>query len=214
MTDADELMRTAVHEAAHAWAGWTWGRMPAVLSIRPGAAHSGVTLSDRSADQHLSKLIDGHHPLDGLDPAARRFADQRLVAVLIGEEAAELFMPRMGRQADPPGYIGDVRATLEAQSPPGGPVVPLSPERRERLAATEADADPWHDEEIAFEMAFRLVGMTANVYLVWVRAEARRLASDHAQAIYALAAALRASPNQVLDGSDAIAILEAQEQPV
>jgi hypothetical protein len=45
---------------------------------------------------------------------------------------------------------------------------------------------------------------------VWCRAEARRLARDHAGPIHALAAALRAS--EVLDGADAVAILEAHER--
>jgi len=194
MTDADR-MHISLHEAAHAWAGWRFGRPPAVVSIRPGSAHLGIAIFDRSADHDLSKLIDGRHPLDGLDPEARRFADRRLVIALIGEEAVDLLVPQTGRLPD--------------RVPPTRVATPLSPERHARLAETEADDDPWHDDEAAFEMAFRLVGELANAYLVWPRAEARRLARDHARAIHALAAALRAS--EVLDGADAVAILEAHE---
>jgi hypothetical protein len=199
MTDPDR-MRISLHEAAHAWAGWRFGRPPAVVSIRPGAAHLGVAIFDRSADHGLSRLI-GPHPLDGLDPEARRFADRRLVVTLIGEEAADLLGPlQTGRLPDRVPLAGAV-----ASNP-----LELSPERAQRLAEAEADDDPWYDDEAAFEMAFRLVGELANVYLVWCRAEARRLARDHARAIHALAAALRAS--EVLDGADAVAILEAHER--
>jgi hypothetical protein len=192
----DARLKTSLHEAGHAWAAWHFGRPLAVVSIRPGAAHLGVTISDRAPDHYLSRLIDGRHPLDGLDPAARRFADQGMVAALIGEQAADLLGPRhTGRLPDP------------WQGPPGA-VLPS--ERAERLAEAEADEDPLTDDEIAFEMAFRLVGELANVYLEWPRAEARRLARDHARPIYALAAALCVS--EVLDGGDAIAILEAQEE--
>jgi hypothetical protein len=209
MPDADDVeaerrMRLSIHEAAHAWAGWRFGRPPAVVSIRLGAAHMGITISDRAADHHLSTLIDGRHPLDGLDPNARLFADRQMVYVLIGDQAADLLgPPRSGRLPDPlearPAWRWNEAGTER-----------LSPERRERLAVAEARPDGMIDDEIAFEMAFRLVGELANVYLIWPRAEARRLARDHARPIHALAAALRAS--EVLDGADAIAIFEAQER--
>jgi len=40
MTD-DDRWPDALHEAGPAWADWTWGRMPALLSIRPGLPTAG-----------------------------------------------------------------------------------------------------------------------------------------------------------------------------
>jgi hypothetical protein len=212
MTDADELQRKSIHESAHAWAGLRFGYPPTVVSIRPGASHGGVTLFERSADQHLSKLIDGRHPLDGLDPAARRFADQRMVSVVIGDEAAALLGPPVtGRIPDRPETLPRRKSAEVVPADGAGlPRRPLSPERRDLLDASDA-TDSLDDVELAWEMAYKLVGELANPYLVWIRAEARRLARDNARPIHALAAALRAS--EVLDGADAVAILEAQEKP-
>jgi hypothetical protein len=206
MTEPKEKMRPSDHAGGHALASWAFGFGVGAVSIRPGRAHLGVMLGDGSA----RNIILGGHPLDGLDPGERQLADRALVQILAGDEAADLFMPRTGRQPDPPGYIGDIRATLDAVAPPGGSSTPLEPAMAARLEAAEADENPLDDYTRAQDLAYRVVGPTWALYVAWARGEARILARDHAAAIHALAAALRAS--EVLDGADAVAILQAHER--
>ena len=203
---ADPL-RLSPHEAGHAFAQWTFGRPIVAVSIRPGRSHAGITLVARGEDDHLRSRLDGSWVLDGLDPEARRFADRCIVMVLAGREAEDaLGPPRTGYLPELPVH--------EAPAVPG-PLALDSPAAVSLLEAeaheVEPDAALHDDEAVAFEMAYRLVGMTANAYLGWCRAEARRLMVDHAGPIHALAAALRAS--QALDGPTAVGIItEALER--
>lgn len=195
----------AIHESGHALASVQFGFGLGVVSIRPGRKHLGITMADGPR-----RIILGGHPLDGLDPTQRRLADQALVVTLIGDEATDLLRPRMGRQPDPAGYIGDARAFLDAVARPGGSVAPLAPAMAARLAAAEADPEGADDYERAVDLAYRVVGETWQPYVLWARAEARVLARDHASAIHALAAAL--VREEVIDGPSAIAILELHER--
>ncbi len=89
---ADDRQRAAYHESSHALARWLYGWPIAVVSIRPGAGHLGIVMG-QGPIANLGALIDGRHPLDGLDPAARRLADQAMVICTIGDVAASLFFP-------------------------------------------------------------------------------------------------------------------------
>jgi hypothetical protein len=198
---APDLRSIAIHEAAHAWAFHHFGLGVGAVSIRPGRSHLGVTLLRDGP----GRIMLGGHPLDGLDPAERRRADQVLVAFLIGEEATDLLMPRLGRQPDAPGYIGDPRAFLDAIAPAGGSVTPLPPATAAYLVAAEAREDAPTDYEVAVELAHRLVGPAWQPYVLWARAEARLRALASAPPIHALAGELLRQ--EVIDGPRAVAIL-------
>jgi hypothetical protein len=190
----DDRRRTAIHEAGHALARWRFGWPIECVSIRPGVAHAGLVMG-LAPVANLSKKIGGRHPLDGLDPALRRLADQGMVISAIGEVAADLLVPRMGRLAEPPVH----------KLPPAR----LSPSVQAKLVAAEAMTAPPTDADVAFEMAFGLVGMAAQPYLAWIRAEANRIAATDAAFIQELAQQLLA--REVIDGASAVAILEAAE---
>jgi hypothetical protein len=194
--------RSAIHESAHAFALWRFGWPVELVSIRPGASHTGITMAATGTDRDLLDMIGQHHPLDGLDPEARRLADRMLVMVLIGDAAVEVLAPQTGRQPDPVGYLESAAYPRPAE---------LTPEIRDRLAAAEADtADRPDDADKAFEQAFRLVGLAAHPYLAWLAFETRLLVREHAAAIYALADVLVA--RELIDGRTAVAIFRAHER--
>ncbi len=200
MTD-EARRRVAIHEAAHGYAMWRFGWPIAALSLRPGASHVGITMGVPGTNQHLIDRLDGKHPLDDLDPEARQYVDRVLVKLLIGEEAMEVLAPLVGRLPDRATYVADAAAASAAE---------LEPAAEARLQMLEADPDDWTDDAKAFEIAFRMVGLAAGPYLAWARFEARRIASEHATQIYALADELAA--RGVIDGHQAVRILQAHER--
>lgn len=202
MTPDDEARRRlAIHESAHGLAMWLFGWPIAAISLRPGASHLAITLGVPGTNQHLIDRLDGRHPLDGLDPEARQYADRALVHALIGEAAVEALAPQVGRLPNRADYVAAATAA---------PAVELNPEAQDRLDAAEADPSGMTDEARAFEMAFRLVGLTAGAYVAWARLEAGRIARDHAAGIYALAGDLVA--REAIDGHQVVAIFDRLER--
>ena len=167
MTDRD-LRRIAAHAAAHATLYRDSGRRIETVSIRPGAAHSGITLlAPMSPEMRVlaDAATSGRHPLDGLMPEASRFALRHITAVLAGKVAEEIAAPTLGRQPTPPEHPEPTIEELAAE-----PVRVPSPAL---LASEDVTEEETHsDDDIAFELAFQLVGLQARPLLTWLTAEA------------------------------------------
>ena len=180
-----DLYLSSLHEGAHARAYYEFGWTIEVVSVRKGRAHLGVMFGERGANESaMLDLVGTGHPLNGLDPEARRFGERAIVAVLIGNQAEALLAPRET------GWLPELPEPIVVRS-----VEPLGDQSRVRL--DEADADPrtvgLGDEERAYVMASHLVGQTAGPY-VWLRAEADRIVFANAAALHELATLLCASP--------------------
>ena len=97
---ARDLLEVALHASGHALARFTYRWPIVVVSPRPGAGHSGVTIGPTD-DWHLSRMLDGRHPLDDLEPEARRWDDRQFVIALAGVAAETLIQRRIGNTPRP-----------------------------------------------------------------------------------------------------------------
>jgi len=199
MSDADRF-RVAAHEAGHSLGRWLYGWPILAVSIRPGRGHVGITLVDRPPGADVRHLIGTAHPLDGLPAEARTFAERTLLTMLLGD-AAEALVPRAN------GYEVDFLPSELAVVQP----LPLAAARRLAEAEGRGEDETQEDAALALRMAIRLVGPeTALPFLGWMRAEAHRVARDHAGAISAAAHRLVAAT--VLSGETIAGIFaEAQK---
>jgi ATP-dependent Zn protease len=98
MTDTDRW-RNALHESAHFVAGLLLrGEVAAVLSIRPGKSHLGLTLASKRSTFDFGGRRDD--PLR-VDPEFRRSIEAAIVMLLAGKAAEVLASQSVGRLEEP-----------------------------------------------------------------------------------------------------------------
>lgn len=173
LTEAERAywrLRTSFHEAGHAVAAVLLGRPLGLVTIRPGAAYSGLCqwTSARVTDADLDKIDRGPVPM--MPARLRRVIETSVIVSLCGPLAAELAGPYNGTV--PPDEAHDLD---EAERLARG-VADLSRPDRDRLAGLEADPEPLDpDEERAWRRASALDVDAPVHYLGWLRALARSL---------------------------------------
>lgn len=201
----DPKRALAWHEAGHFVSlVLLTGETPALLSIRKAPGYAGVCIG-------FGGQLDftGHHrdrPLGSADPQLRADCERAIIGLLAGH-VAERLVSRIS------GYIDETPTPDEREAEAlAASIGRLSPRDLELLAEAEGmpppdDSQPFQSDDLeAQEIAFRLAGMTAGLYVNWLRAVAGELVQRHVAAVAAVAAALLA--NTILTGAEAAEIME------
>lgn len=205
LTEDQQRFNTALHEAGHTVGTIALlGRVPDVISIRPGASYHGTIIESGVPPIEL----DGHrrgNPVCRADPRLRARVEAEMLVLLLGSAAEPLqFTMEVGGLPPPAPDIDRKRADALALS-----LARLSPRESELLAAREAELpapEPRDDTYYALEYSDWLVEDEAGYHVLWLAASAQRLAGRYGRFIVPIAEVL--NERTVIPGADALAIFD------